>query len=97
MKLLLAVSMLAVLTPQNQIMMQGVSSTTTGIVRIDPWTCYPQGPPGPTPTMADVRRLEHTCPKRIEISQDVDPKIPICRSTPTGQTCKTIGELFPSK
>lgn len=99
MKLLFATAMLAVLVPQPvQILTQnhGISVTPTGIVRVDPWTCYPLGSGGPAPTMTEVRRLEQLCPKRIEISAEVDDKVSVCRTTASGQTCRTLAEMFPT-
>jgi hypothetical protein len=61
-------------------------------VRIDAWTCF-----GSSPITAGQPPASHPCPARVEFGEDLRPETLVCRSTKTGQTCQTLGKLFPEK
>jgi len=72
-----------------------VNVTTTGIVRIDPWTCY--NVPTVPPIAPQPMTIQKSCPVRVEFGDDVSNDVLVCRSSKIGQTCMPLGKLFPVK
>lgn len=76
--------------PPPSFLGSGVDVTQSGIVRIDKWICYEAGLPGQA-------AQQKPCPTRVEFGVDVPETTLVCRASATGQTCRTIAQLFPEK